>query len=925
MSPDKTKGNMSGVSRLFMLLAFFCTARMVVWGADGGSLLGTVTDPQGAAVAGAKVTVTAAATGVKQTVEADGAGLYSFPNLQVGTYDVLIEAPGFKPLRRTGLVIDVNSKVVSDGSLTVGESADTVTVSASTERVDLADTQLGEVINGSTIAAVPLNGRSYTDLLALQTGVAPGISEGAGGTADVGVAAFSPSGNLNPGTLSINGQRQSANSFVLNGSDVEEGVNEGTAVIPNLDSIAEFRILTSNFDAEFGEFSGGQISVVSKSGGNSVHGDLFEFLRNTDLDSRNFFSPTRGAFRQNQFGGTVGGPIWKNKVFYFADYQGTRLVQGVDTGEIPVPSLQNRTGNLSDLASEFTTVGPNGNSVPTTVSGPYWANLLSQRLGYGVSAGEPYYLPGCTDPSECVLPNGVIPRYAWSAPGANLLQYIPLPNNSNGTFSTSAYNQTLRDDKGAIRLDGTTKWGMLSAYAFMDEWAQNNPYPVGNGGASVPGFNALNSGRAQLLELGDTKTFGSSAVNELHLSFMRDFTALGQPVGGVGTSLASQGFVTGLGTPGIVPLSPGTEGVMNVQFNSFSIGTNTNTLRQANNTYQFRDGFSKVWGAHRVKVGAEFHYYQVNTNAIAQLNGSYLFFGSETGSDFADFLLGIASQYNQSQLQAFYPRNKYAGLYAEDSWRLASNLTLNYGLRWDRLEPWYEKYNQIATFEPGKQSVVFPGAPEGILFPSDPGVPRTIGPPGDRDFAPRVGLAYSPKFLGGPDKVSIRASYGTFYTAIEGLTVGVSSGNAPYGTTYTSPAPPLFDQPFITAATGQNQGQYFPVQLAPLNSTASHPDTTFNWPQFEPISGMPNFVTSNRTPYAEEYMFSIQRSLGNNTLLTASYVGTEAHHLLVLEEANPGNPSLCLALSNPANLAPGQAPCGPFGERSEIRAITLYR
>ncbi len=197
--------------------------------------------------------------------------------------------------------------------------------------------------------------------------------------------------------------------------------------------------------------------------------------------------------------------------------------------------------------------------------------------------------------------------------------------------------------------------------------------------------------------------------------------------------------------------------------------------------------------------------------------------------DFADFLLGVPSQYNQSQLQPFYGRNKYVGLYGQDSWRINSSLTLNYGLRWDRIEPWYEKYNQIATFVPGEQSVVFPGAPAGILYPTDPGVSRTLAPPGNRDFAPRIGLAYSPnvsgdgllaKILGGPGKTSIRASYGMFYTAIEALTIGVMSANAPYGTTYTSPAPPLFATPFVTAASGQNLGQTFPVALAPLNTSA---------------------------------------------------------------------------------------------------------
>jgi hypothetical protein len=904
--------------------AVVALAGSALWAYDGGSISGTVTDPHARAVVGATITAAETTTGVKRTIATDVNGYFSYQNLPVGKYDIRVDSPGFRTVRHTGIVLDVDSKIILDTMLTLGESKETVTVSASAARVETADTQLGEVITGKQITAVPLNGRSFTDLLALQAGVVPVTSITSDTTQDVGVGAFSPSGDLNPGTMSINGQREFANSFAINGSDVEEDVNMGAAIIPNLDAIAEFRILTSNFDAEYGEFSGGQIEVVTKSGSNSLHGDVFEFLRNTNLDARNYFSSSRGAFDQNQFGATLGGPIRRNTVFFFADYQGTRLTRGVDTGDIPVPSAQDRTGNLADLASSFSTVDQNGKSVPTTVSGSYWAGLLSQRLGYGVTAGEPYYFPGCRSSAQCVLPNAVIPASAWSAPARSLLKYIPAANNANGTFSSSAYNENLRDDKGANRIDASTRLGMLSAYYFLDDWSQNNPYPVAQGGANVPGFNALNLGRAQLFTSGDTKTFGSTAVNEFHFSILRDATRLGQPIGGVGVSLASQGFVVGQSTPGIVPLSPATEGVESVDFNNFSIGTNTNELRQVNNTFQWRDGFSKIVGAHTIKFGGEFHYDQVNTNPIAQLNGNFIFFGSETGVDFADFLLGIPSQYNQSQLQAFYGRNKYVGIYGQDSWRVTKRLTLNYGLRWDRIEPWYEKYNQIATFAPGRQSVVFPGAPAGILFPTDPGVPRTLAPPGNLDFAPRIGLAWTPD-IGGAGKTSIRASYGMFYTAIEALTIGIESANAPYGTTYTSPAPPLFATPFVIAATGQNLGQYFPVQLAPLNTSASHPDSGLNWSQFEPITGVPNYPTTNRIPYTEEYMFAIERELRSNTLLTASYVGTQAHHLLVLEEANPGNPALCLQLApacGPFNEAATRGPLGPnFGSDTNQTTI----
>ena len=279
-----------------------------------------------------------------------------------------------------------------------------------------------------------------------------------------------------------------------NGSDAEEDVNSGAAIIPNLDSIAEFRILTSNFDAEYGGNSGGQINVVTKSGSNEFHGDAFEFLRNTDLDARNYFSPTRGTFDQNQFGGTFGGPIRKSKIFFFADYQGTRSTQGVDTGQIPVPSISDRSGDLLDLT----------NSLTGTITGPNWANLLSQKLGYSVFPGEPYYAAGCMNASQCVLPNGAIPTSAWSTPAKNLLQYIPQPNVGADAFATADSNQSLRDDKGAYHLDYNSHWGSLSAYYFLDDYTLNNPYPVAQSGASVPGFNALYLGRAQLLSLGDT-------------------------------------------------------------------------------------------------------------------------------------------------------------------------------------------------------------------------------------------------------------------------------------------------------------------------------------------------------------------------------------------------------------------------------------
>ena len=687
---------------------------------------------------------------------------------------------------------------------------------------------------------------------------------------------------------------------MVNGSDVEEDVNMGAAIIPNLDSIAEFRILTNNFDAEYGEFSGGQINVVTKSGTNHFMATLSNSCATRTSTRATFFLPRAANSTRTSSAGRSAGRSGRTRFSSSRDYQGTRSTQGVDTGQIPVPSAQDRTGNLSDLASSFVTTDAEGNTVPTTVSGTYWAGVSDGQPGLHGHWPASLITRPAAPASTCVFPGAVIPQSAWSAPATNLLKYIPTPNNANGTFSTSAFNETLRDDKGAYRLDANTRWGLLSAYYFLDDWSQNNPYPVAQGGANVPGFNALYTGRSQLIDLGDTKTLGPTAVNEFHFSYLRDANDLGKPVGGVGVSLASQGFEVGPGTPGIVALSPKTEGVESVGFNSFTIGTNTNELKQVGNTFQVaRQLFKSDRHAHhQIRRRIPLRSNQRQRHRAIQRQLSFLRHGN--GSDFADFLLGIPSQYNQSQLQPFYGRNKYVGLYAQDSWRVPRSLTLNYGLRWDRIEPWYEKYNQIATFVPGEQSVVFPGAPAGILYPTDPGVPRTLAPPGNRDFAPRIGLAYSPsasgdgvlaKIFGGPGKTSIRASYGMFYTAIEALTIGVM---AP--THLTEPPTPARRRHFslrlslLRRAAAVPGGQVFPVTLAPLNSTAKHPDDNINWSQFEPITGLPNYLTTNRIPYTEEYMLSLERGLGANTVLSVNYVGTQAHRLLVIEESNPGDP-----------------------------------
>ena len=902
------------------------------------SISGTVTDSSGAAIVGATVTATNVETGVAETQQTNAQGFYSFQSLPLGKYTVEVAQKGFKGYRQTGLVLEVNQALVVDVSLQVGQTTETVEVSSAALHVDTANTQMGEVIEGKEMTDVPLVTRSYTDLLALQPGVvssSSGMNGALGGSFTS--AGFSPplvSGSENAGALSVNGMREAANGFILNGILVQETGFSGAGAIPNLDSIAEFRILTNNFDAEYGNYSGGQINVVTKSGTNDWHGNAFEFLRNTDFDAANFFAAgERGSYHQNQFGGTFGGPIKRDKIFFFADYQGNRLIQAVTQVVPGAPSEATEEGNLSGIASSL---------IGTTVNGAAWASQLSQQLGQIVTKGEPYYFTGCTSYSQCVLPNALLPTTDFSPISSKLLQYIlpangPIGANGTGNYSTSAGKINLDDNKFSGRVDANSGLGLLSAYYYYDKFNRIDPYWQGNA-PLYPGFSVDSNGQTDNINLGDTKTFGSAAVNEFRLGYFRLDTKFNQPQGGLGVSLASLGFATAANRgPGVYVGTPSVEGVPEIDFNNFVIGVPSRPNQLVENIYQVLDNYSKVIGTHTVKLGGQFHFNTNEENLSNVANGNFFFgsnFGdsqpSETGSDFVDFLLGAPSSYVQGQSYPSYGRNFYFGAYVQDSWRIKSNLTFNYGFRYDVSEPWHEKFNEIQTLIPGLQSVVFPGSPNGWVFPGDPGVPRTLAPTRWDNFAPRFGLAYSfgshegmlGKILGKPGTTSIRAGWGMFYTSFEGATDYNEIGDAPFGN-YTGQNESTFAAPFTNRAAGTSISNLFPVP-APVKGFSPSNPATCNFPvgpegcpftnlsaffsAYGTIGSSPAFYNKNVLPYAENYELSVQRELTTTDLLTVSYVGTQAHHLLSSESANPGNPALCLSLHSEG--------CGPGNENN---------
>jgi hypothetical protein len=914
----------SARKRLSWVVVVLCFLLNPAWADVAGRISGMVSDPSGAFIAGATVTLNNVGNGTKQTTTTNDQGQYSFPVVPVGRYELGVSSAGFQPYKKIGVVIDVNSALQIDATLQIGQATQTVEVNDSVVTIQMSDTEIGETISSQHVAEVPLNGRSYTDLLATQAGVSPVTTSGASNSSSGGGFGTVPvAGNHNTGQFSINGQRESANGFFLNGASVQESIGQQAGIIPNLDSIAEFRIISSNADAEYGGYSGGLINVVTKSGGDQFHGSLFEFLRNTDLDARGYFSPERSIFQQNQYGGAFGGPIKKSKVFFFSDYQGQRTVEGIETGIVSVPSLLNRSGNFSDSAS----------SLSGKVNGSSLAQTLSTRLGYPVTNGESFYTPGCTSNVQCVFPHATIPQRGFGLPATKMLQFVPSPNLGTNQFSSGAEKRRTNDDKGSARIDtNSVKYGNFSAYYFIDRYHLDDPYPVGFGGATVPSptgaYDALSNGTDQVIVLRDTKTLGASVVNEAHMSFTRLNNTLGVPKGGVGVGLADQGISSG--PAGIQQGFPQYAGVETLYFNSFTVGTNPFFLAQINNTYQVADNFSKVVGSHTLKVGGQYIWYKVKQSPDLVANGTFSFFGSgtqSTGNGFADFLLGLPDFYSQQSSPPFYESAADGGVFAQDSWRIKTNLTLNYGLRWDYVTPWAERHHQTTTLIPGVESQTFPGAPLGYLVPGDhlpngQSIPSGIAPTPKDNFSPRIGLAYSPdwshgllsKLTGGPGKTSIHMGAGRFFSSPEGLTVAYPTGNPPYGLTYTSPEPPLMATPFVGALTGTQYIQQFPVNVPPYTVSSSNPDASVNWSRYTPISGAGSVWYQNKTPYTMSWNMAIERQVGSSIVASASYIGSESRHLLTVVGANPGIPSLCLSVSQPQEVAVGSPTCGPFLE-----------
>jgi hypothetical protein len=902
-----------------LIVAIGCLAGRPAFAQVSGRFWGTVSADNGTALPNATVTLRNSHTGSFRETKTTGLGAFELLAVPAAEgYAITAEATGFEKIEETELKLVVNQDFRINFKLEAGTAAAPIEVPAAPVQVESDSTQLGQVIEAKNIEALPLNGRSYLDLLGLQTGVIPTSNP----------SPFQPkqltSGFLSEGELSVNGQRENANGFLVNGGPVEDTGSNGAGIIPVLDSIQEFRLLTSSFDAEFGGFSGAIVSVATKSGGNEFHGSGFEFLRDQNLDATNYFDATRAKFTRNQFGGGVGGPVMKNRLFFFTGYQGTRQDRGLSTGTVLVPSLAQRAGDLSSLEN-LLTGSVRGDNQPG-----HFANTLSIRLGHRVFAGERYYAPGCGTVADahagrCVFPNAQIPQAAWSSAAKGVLPFFPAVTSNSSTnqfpiYSSNSLVESIVDDKGGLRIDTALKGNHdLSLYYHYDRARIHSPLGAPNafgGTDNVPGFAYSEPSLAQLLVLTDTQIFSPKRVNEAHLSWHRIAYPGRKPVGGLG-KVSSFGFTEG--GFGLLPSRPAIEGLPSVTLNQLGLTVGSAiTVGAYQNNYQGLEGFSWVLGRHILKAGGSYSYHQLNQPGGPAPNGLFIFNGNETGNDFADFLLGAPDTFNQSSAQRLDARSKGGAVYIQDNFRARSDLTINYGLRWEFSEPWYDAGNKIQSFVPGQQSTVFADSPTGWVFPHDTGVARTLAPTNWTDFAPRFGVAYSPtpengflkRIFGENGRTSIRAATGIFYTTLDTTGAAFETGDAPFGFSYVSPSLVYLETPFQGRATGLDPGQRFPFVAPPSGGSA-----TYSFKTFLPISQSPVFKESNTLPYAIDFHLTIQRQLGQSTILSAGYVGTVGRHLLSQREFNPGSARKCLQIAQIyASAGRASSGCGPSGE-----------
>jgi len=941
----------------------FLPVTLFAQGANG-RIVGRVADPTGAVLAHAKITLTNEATSISRDTLTNDSGDYTFVEVVPGTYTVTFELAGFKTNVQKNIIVDVNQVVTLNSTLQIGASQETVEVTSEAPQVDTTSTQLGAVINDRSVNELPLNTRDTYQFLQLQPGVQAQLGSSNG-------ALFA--GADDPGSVSVNGGRTRANNFSVNGGDANDQFVNTPTIEPTPDAIEEFRVITNTFDAEYGRNSGSVVNVITKSGGNTFHGDIYEYFRNTVLDARGYPAPSTPQLNQNQFGGTFGGPIKKDRSFFFLSYEGRRIRAGSVGDLLNVPTGHPATATAAatgEFAGDFTEAGgfPLATARGITATDVLVTQVLNTRSAGGVTCPSAIAALGGAAPGPgvswgAIFPTGVIPAACQDPVAANLLSlYVPQSNSGTNLYQAIPVG-TDNADQFTVRFDHRINDRQsFTAYYYFNNGQKLAPYDTfEQAGANVPGFGNYYNLRFQQWNLTHTWTVSNAVVNEAHFTYMRE-GELGylksqttDPVTSSCTGAAVAYCFTGLsdstaiqnafGTGASLGITPGLPATLTgVPFvgiaGGASFGNNwEGILPQVGNSFQWSDGLTWVKGNHTYKFGVDIRRARFDQFYYFDINGEYTFNNTgpnaivpTDGDNYAEFLLGLNDIYVQGSGQREDIRSTAVYPFAQDSWKIRPNLTLNYGLRWEFTPPMVDISGHVETFRPGENSVVYPCAinrtgpgasynywtnlgvtnptcastgttPTGLVVPGDPGIPAGMTQTYYKAFAPRIGVAYSPNFTGGPmekifgsnGKTSIRAGWGLFYNPMEELVMAQFGAEPPFGGS-SSISDTFFNTPFVNQLNPDNGvATPNPFGAGVITPTKGQPT---DLSLFRPILLYGEFQPHLRTQYTAQYNLTIQRELSGSMMFQIGYVGSQGHRLLAAHDLNPSTPQTCLDMYN---------------------------